>query len=189
MTTHSQDFQAQPNEALERSSVGCRRGRPGPGWLRLRRSDKDRRGATVVEVALILPVFLVFVFAIIEFGHFWYVRNIVEVACREGARVGCTEGTTNADVLAEVRRLASTLVEPEFLDISIKDASVFDGGGSAPESNSALSALPNMDVSEAEPTQLFLVQAELDYNDVAILPLPRFLGNATVFSTAFMRHE
>lgn len=148
-----------------------------------------RRGATIVEVALVLPVFLVFVFAIIEFGHYYYVRNVIEVACREGARIGCTEGTTNAEVLDRVRTLVGTVADASMVSIDVKDASTYDGGGALPDSPSDLDGLPNMDVSDAESTQLFLVQAKVDYNDVALLPMPWFLGEAKIRTSAFMRHE
>ncbi len=44
------------------------------------------RGATVFEFALILPMFLLLVFGIIEFGHAWYIYHTAVNASREGAR-------------------------------------------------------------------------------------------------------
>lgn len=48
----------------------------------------NERGAVALEFALLLPVFLVMLFGIIEFGRMMYGREIVTNAAREGARAG-----------------------------------------------------------------------------------------------------
>ena len=50
-----------------------------------RRLDGEQ-GAVAVEFALILPVLLVLVFGIVDFGHAWYMRHVLQNSCREGAR-------------------------------------------------------------------------------------------------------
>ena len=45
-------------------------------------------GATVVEFAIIMPLFLIFIFGIIEFGVLIYDRAVVIDASRMGARAG-----------------------------------------------------------------------------------------------------
>ncbi len=48
---------------------------------------RDRRGGTtVLEVAVVLPVFFTFVFGLIEYGRVQMVANVVKNACRQGAR-------------------------------------------------------------------------------------------------------
>lgn len=54
------------------------------GRQRIRRYN--RRGAVVVEFALVLPVLMVLVFGIIEFGHIFFVRQGLINAARVGAR-------------------------------------------------------------------------------------------------------
>ena len=44
-------------------------------------------GQTLVEAALILPIFLVLIFAIIEVGRAWSAKQSVTIAAREGARI------------------------------------------------------------------------------------------------------
>jgi hypothetical protein len=51
-------------------------------------SKPGERGATTLEFALILPLFIALVFGIIEFGHTWYIYHAVTNASREGARLG-----------------------------------------------------------------------------------------------------
>ena len=49
-------------------------------------------GAVAAEFALLLPVFLLILFGIIEFGMMMYGREIVTNAAREGARAGIVQG-------------------------------------------------------------------------------------------------
>lgn len=52
----------------------------------------DERGVAAAEFALLLPVFLLILFGIIEFGMMMYGREIVTNAAREGARAGIVQG-------------------------------------------------------------------------------------------------
>jgi Flp pilus assembly protein TadG len=49
---------------------------------------KDDRGATIVEFAIVLPVFILLIFGIIDFGLLIYNKQILTNASREGARAG-----------------------------------------------------------------------------------------------------
>jgi Flp pilus assembly protein TadG len=51
------------------------------------RSTKSQNGQSLVEFALVLPVFIVVLFGIMEFGRLWEMSNILTSAAREGARV------------------------------------------------------------------------------------------------------
>lgn len=63
-----------------------------------------RRGASAVEAAIVMNVFLLFIFAIMEFGHFVMVKQLMDNAARDGARLAATgQGTvTTAQVQALV---------------------------------------------------------------------------------------
>jgi hypothetical protein len=62
-------------------------------WLR------KQKGATLVEFAIILPVFVILIFGIIEFSLLLYNKGIITHAAREGARVGVVYNTgTDPDV-------------------------------------------------------------------------------------------
>jgi hypothetical protein len=52
---------------------------------------RDERGAAVVEFALILPVLVMFVFGIVEFGRAYSARIELTAAVREGARAEATK--------------------------------------------------------------------------------------------------
>lgn len=69
------------------------------------------RGQSVVEFALILPVFVLILLGLLEFGSAFDHRNAMAYAVREGARVGASLGnggtnSSNVDptIVAAVRR-------------------------------------------------------------------------------------
>jgi hypothetical protein len=49
---------------------------------------KSQKGATLVEFAIILPLLLLLLFAIIEFSLFLFNRHVITNAVREAARAG-----------------------------------------------------------------------------------------------------
>jgi Flp pilus assembly protein TadG len=52
----------------------------------VRKHLEDERGASAVEFALVLPILIVLVLGIIEFGHAFQVQGTLSAAAREGAR-------------------------------------------------------------------------------------------------------
>ena len=66
------------------------------------RRHNGRRGNVILEAALVLPILLLLAFGTIEFGYYFYVKNNVQGAAREGARASIAAGATNADVNAAV---------------------------------------------------------------------------------------
>lgn len=74
----------------------------------LQRNKGGQRGATTVEFAIVILVFLSIIFGIIEFGLFMYNQHIVTNAAREGARYGIVsrppaQRISEADIETEVR--------------------------------------------------------------------------------------
>jgi Flp pilus assembly protein TadG len=59
---------------------------------------KCQKGASAVEFAIVLPLLLLFVFGIIEFGILFYDKAIITNASREGARTAILHDTeSNGD--------------------------------------------------------------------------------------------
>lgn len=158
-----------------------------------RRLFRDRRGTTAVETALVLPVFLLFVMGLIELAHAQLIKNVLRGACREAARMGTTEGSSTAAVRERALQILESVVDEDEVEVFVKDASVYDEGGTPPDSGAALEALADIDLANAEPRQLFLVRARIDYVNVAIIPnipyLGNFLADVVLEGQAFMRHE
>lgn len=57
-----------------------------------------RRGAAVVETAVIAPLMLLSMFGMMEVGYAFMVKQSVTLASREGARAGALPGATLTDV-------------------------------------------------------------------------------------------
>ena len=155
---------------------------------------RTRRGTTAVETAFVLPVFLLFVLGIIEFGHAQMVNHLLRSACRTGVRIGSTDGISTAQVKQRVLDHLSSAINPSAVTVYVKNASVYDQGGTAPTSASALEALPDIELSDAESRTLFLVRAIVNYNDVSVVPLSipflgNYLDNLNLQGQAFTRHE
>jgi Flp pilus assembly protein TadG len=68
-----------------------------------------RRGVTVVEYAIVIGVTLILLLAIFEYGMFVMVRNMVDNAAREGARLAtsATNVLTTADIQNRVNAVLS----------------------------------------------------------------------------------
>ncbi|HBY20526.1 MAG: hypothetical protein A2Y24_02115 [Clostridiales bacterium GWE2_32_10] len=69
---------------------------------------KNIRGQSVAELALVLPIFLIILMGIVEFGLLMSDYVIVVNAAREGTRVAALGGTED-DVIAKVEEVTSTL--------------------------------------------------------------------------------
>ena len=71
------------------------------------RKRTARRGAAIVEFALIAPVFFALILGIIEFGRMLMVEQILINAAREGARASTLSGETDAQVTSVVSTFMS----------------------------------------------------------------------------------
>jgi Flp pilus assembly protein TadG len=75
--------------------------------MRMRMASRDRRGNAIIEAALVLPILLLLAFGTVEFGHYFYVRNNLQGAAREGARAAILASAANADVTSAVANAMS----------------------------------------------------------------------------------
>jgi Flp pilus assembly protein TadG len=62
----------------------------------MKRHFRDEQGASALELALVVPVLVMLVFGILEFGRAMATYSSVVTASREGARHGSTLGTNAA---------------------------------------------------------------------------------------------
>ena len=61
---------------------------------------RSERGAVAVEFAILLPVFLLLAFGICDFGHAYYMKQVVTNASRDGARYGSLYSTALPNVFS-----------------------------------------------------------------------------------------
>lgn len=71
---------------------------------RLRRRGSSDSGAELIELALVLPILLVVVAGIIDFGFLFQRWEAVTNAAREGARLASLPHYTDADVQERVKQ-------------------------------------------------------------------------------------
>jgi Flp pilus assembly protein TadG len=89
-------------------------------------------GSNLVEFALVLPMLLLVVLGIAEFGFIFQRVEVVTNAAREGARMAVLPGYTSADVITRVRayttegRIPTTLTNP---NIVVTNVTIPVGGG------------------------------------------------------------
>ena len=86
---------------------------------------RSNRGNSVIEFALILPILLMVLFGITEFGRAFMTSNVLYTACREGARLAVVTGPDVPAVIARVEDVLDaakitatliTVVGPDSLD-------------------------------------------------------------------------
>jgi len=68
----------------------------------VRRFGCKRRGATIVETAVVAPMVLAATFGAMLVGYAFMTRQTVTLAAREAARAGVVPGATEADVRERV---------------------------------------------------------------------------------------
>ena len=70
--------------------------------------QRDRRGASAVEFAVVAPVFFLLVLGIIEFGRMVMVQQVITNAAREGARIAVLDSATPGRVTTRVNDYLSS---------------------------------------------------------------------------------
>jgi len=64
----------------------------------MKRFCKSQKGQSLVEFALVIPIFILLLFGIIEFGRLWETMNVLTSAAREGARIAAVTSPDGARV-------------------------------------------------------------------------------------------
>jgi Flp pilus assembly protein TadG len=78
-------------------------------WRRWLRRLRGRDGQATVEMALVVPVLVLLLFGIAEFGRLLFAYATIQDAAWAGARLGVIPGTTTAQIVQQVDQTASLL--------------------------------------------------------------------------------
>ena len=78
---------------------------------------RDERGASAVEFGLIVPLLLMLVLGIVEFGHAFQVQGTLSSAAREGARAMALRN--DQDEAKDAVREAAAALDPAVTDAQI----------------------------------------------------------------------
>lgn len=133
-----------------------------------RRSTRSnhRRGAAAVEFAFVAPAFFLVVLGVIEFTRAMMVEELLVNAAHEGARAGVLDGAQESDVDNAVNNYLSA----------------------AGISGATTTVSPDPP-SNAPYGQSVTVNVSIPYKSVSWLPVPQYLGSATLKATSIMRRE
>lgn len=121
----------------------------------------------MVEFAIVAPIFVLFVFGMIEYGRMVMVQQVLTNATREGARIAVLEGATEDEVVdAVVDYCTSSRVPVTPSDVSV-----------------------NPDPAGASLGQPITVSIGIPFTSVSWLPSPMYLGATQLNATSVMRKE
>ncbi len=126
-----------------------------------------RRGVAATEFAIVVPVFVLLVFGILELGRALMVQQLLTNASRVGARTAILLSAAESDV--------------------DNDAIDYLNNMSVTVTGDDVTATP--DLSTAQTGDQVTVTVSLDFEDVSWVPAPWFLGGASLSATSVMRKE
>ncbi len=141
-------------------------------------NSTNRKGAALVEAAIVLPVFFLAIVGIVEFGRGMMVSQLVTNGSREAARRSVFDGSTNTDVEAFVKNKLSNSIGCSAADIAV-------GITITPDPNNSTTG---NDLANAQPFDLVTVQVSVPYDKVSFFT-GKYLAGKTLSSETTMRHE
>lgn len=132
----------------------------------------------MVETALVLPIFVMIVLGIVEFGRAFMVANLLAESARHGARIAILPGSTNSNVESEVKSRVSELVRvsSDYVDVDI----TVTAHPLNPESNGEL--------EDSLKRDLVTVVVSVPFNKVNVMPI-EWLSTTNLKGSCAMRHE
>lgn len=115
------------------------------------------KGASVVEFVILIPLLLVFIAGIVEFGFLWMESNHIANAVREGARVAArtaedqrSDAALNAvrDYLVTFPPFADKIDDVGFLDLSYTESPLVGADGTAIDGVDQVTIVITVDTSK-----------------------------------------
>ena len=77
-------------------SIKSQKSHKGSKHSSTRNGLKRRRGGSVLEMAIVMTLLGYIIWGMVEFAYFFFVKNTMEGAAREGCRAGIVTGATNS---------------------------------------------------------------------------------------------
>lgn len=144
----------------------------------LKRTRPKRRGAALVEMALVLPIFVSVVLGIVEFGRAMMVAQLITNASREGARMGALDATTNTEVISSVKDFVSRSAGVDASHVSV-NITIEPAAGN-PD--------PGHQIASAQTRDLVTVQVQVPFDRVSYIS-GNWLDGRNLTAQTSMRHE
>src|SRR5579863_7787532 len=137
---------------------------------RSRRYPENRKGTTTVEMAMMLPVFVMSILGIIEVGRAMMLVQVLEDATRTGVRMAILSNTNNSQVTSAVQTLVHNTTNVATGNITV--AIGVNGNNSAA-------------LSTAVPGDTISVSVQVPFSAASWVP-PNFLKGKTLTSLCTM---
>lgn len=97
--------------------------------LPLRALRRDRRGATIVEFALILPVLCTLLLGVLDLGYRSYVTSIIQGALHEAARMATVGGVPITTIETHVQNRLQRFSNNATINVTTRSYADFTGVG------------------------------------------------------------
>ena len=146
--------------------------------MRRQRTGKNRRGAALVELALVLPIFFAVVLGIIEFGRAMMVGQMVTNAAREASRLSILDDSTNTQVQTWIEDFLQ-----QAINVSADDVTVTITVDPAPGNDD-----PGNNLANAQTRDLCTIRVEVPFDKVAYIK-GNYLNGKSLSGQSAMRHE
>jgi Flp pilus assembly protein TadG len=144
---------------------------------------RKRRGNALVEAAFVLPVLCWLVLGAMQFGYYFYVKNTLQGAAREGCRAGIVLNNSNTNITTAIA---------QYLNAAGLNSSktILDGKYTLKVESPLGTSVNVSSLSTGSPCY---VTVQASWGNVGLLMLPPALGglsNAKVVAgTSVMRKE
>lgn len=125
-----------------------------------------RQGAAAVELAIVLPILVLFILGMIEMGQAMSVRQSLLDTARGACRLATLDSTTPQQVTDHINN-----------SMSVAGVSSFSA-----------TVLPSP-LTSASKGQLVSVQITSNFTDISWLPLPKHLSGVTLSGACSLPHE
>lgn len=122
-----------------------------------KRINRRRRGITLVQAVLVLPILLLITFGLIEYGFLFLKAQQLENTVRQAARTGALPDANNT----RVNTLVSSMMTDARLQSSGYTVSITQYGSSTP-----------VDVGAVSPGQMLSVTITIPYDNISITRAP-----------------
>lgn len=131
------------------------------------------RGVAAVEMALVLPVFVLTVLGVIEIGRAMMLTQVLENAARTGVRSAILGSTTNSQVTTTVQSFVNSTTNVPTSNVTVTIG--VNGNNSA-------------SLSTAEPGDTISVAVLVPFSSASWVP-PTYLKGKNITAVCTMQHE
>ncbi len=134
--------------------------------LKIITTRTERRGATLVEFAMVAPLLFLLLFGMIEFSRYTAANHAIQEAARCGCRVAILEEATEAEVKAKVNELLTVF------GISTHTTTIS----------------PSLATASAQGDPI-TVTVSVTYNEISWVPTPQFLSGKVLSVSSTLPRE